>query len=140
MSTLGWLRLASALALFQALGHTFGSVLPSPVAGSPEASVRETMAAFRFSVGGMERSYLDAYLGSGWIISAMLFGSSILIWLLAREADLAPQRVRPLLLTLAALYGSMTVVGAVYFVLPPTLVAGAVTGCLCVGVARVGRH
>jgi hypothetical protein len=94
------------------------------------------MDAFRFSVAGIERSYLDAYLGSGWTITVMLLASAVLLWQLARFAGDTPGAARPLILTLAAAFGGTTVVGAVYFVLPPTVLSAAITVCLCAAAFR----
>lgn len=131
MTSSTWLRIAAGLALFQTAGHTVGAVLAKPAPASAEATLRGAMDALRFTVAGVERSYLDAYVGSGWTISALLLASAILLWQLARLAADAPLVARPLILTLAGAYGGMTIVGATYFVLPPTVVAGGITACLC---------
>lgn len=125
------LRVAAGLVLFQALGHTIGSVLVTPPPESAEATMRGAMAAFRFTVAGVERSYLDAYVGSGWTISVLLLASVVLLWQLARLSIDAPRIARPMIYALAAAFGGMTVVGAVYFVLPPTALAAGITVCLC---------
>jgi hypothetical protein len=70
MQSATWLRIAAGLAAFQTVGHTIGAVLAGP--SSPEeAALRETMGAFRVSLMGMERTYWDFYLGSGWAITAL---------------------------------------------------------------------
>lgn len=124
------LRVAAGLALFQALGHTIGAVLSSPAPGSEEATLRGAMTAFRFTVAGVERSYLDAYLGSGWTITVLLVAAAVLLWQLARLSVEAPRLARPMIVVLAAAFGAMAAVGAVYFVPPPTVLAAGITVCL----------
>ncbi len=136
MTSSSWLRISAGLALFQAVAHTIGAVLVAPETGSAESSVRSTMDAFRFSVAGIERSYLDAYLGSGWTITVMLLASTVLLWQLARFVVDAPRTARPLTLTLAVAFGGTTVVGAAYFVLPPIVLSAAITACLCAAAFR----
>ncbi len=136
MTSRTWLRVAAGLVLFQAIGHTIGAVLIAPEPGSAESSVRSTMDAFRFSVAGIERSYLDAYLGSGWTITVMLLASTVLLWQLARLVVDAPRAARPLILTLAVAFGGTAVVGAAYFVLPPIVLSAAITACLCAAAFR----
>lgn len=130
MTSSSWLRVAAGITLLQTLGHTVGAVLAAPAPESAEATLRGAMDAFRFTVAGVERSYLDAYLGSGWTISVMLLATAVLLWQLARVAATALLVARPLILTLAAAFGGMTVVGALYFVLPPTVMAAGITACL----------
>lgn len=136
MTSSSWLRISAGLALFQAVAHTIGAVLVAPETGSAESSVRSTMDAFRFSVAGIERSYLDAYLGSGWTITVMLLASTVLLWHLARLVVDAPRAARPLILTLAVAFGGTTVVGVAYFVLPPIVLSAAITACLCAAAFR----
>lgn len=138
-SSARWLRIAAGLTLVQALAHTIGAVLVTPTPGSAESSLRDAMRAFRFVVAGVERSYLDAYLGSGWTITAMLLASVVLLWQLARMVVDAPRVARPLIVTLIAAFGGTTAIGSVYFVPPPTVFAAAITLCLCAAVFGVRK-
>jgi hypothetical protein len=125
------LRIAAGITLFQAIGHTVGAVLIAPPPQSEEGALRAAMAAFRFTVVGVERSYLDAYLGSGWTITVLLLASAVLLWQLARLSLETPRLARPMIFVLAAAFAGMTAVGALYFVLPPTALAAGITCCLC---------
>ncbi|HEY8024472.1 MAG TPA: hypothetical protein VIF60_07905 [Burkholderiaceae bacterium] len=65
-----------------ALGHTFGNPW-LPELGNGAHSVIEAMAAYRFDIEGMTRSYHDFYIGFGWMLSAYLFGHVVMLWLLS---------------------------------------------------------
>jgi len=133
MQSATWLCIAAGLTAFQAAGHTFGAVLAGP--SSPEESaLRETMRAFRVSLMGMERSYWDFYLGSGWAITALAVILADVMWLLAPIAQRSPAAARPMILALAGGYAAITAISALYFVTAPIVVAGMVTVCLAMAV------
>lgn len=138
MKSSTFLRVAAAITLLQAVGHTIGSVLSAPQPQSEEGALRVAMAAFRFTVAGVERSYLDAYVGSGWTITVLLLASTVLMWQLARLSVEAPRVARPMIVALAAAFAAMTAVGAIFFVLPPTVFAAGITVCL--GAAALGAR
>lgn len=136
MQSATWLRIAAGLAAFQAVGHTVGAVLAGP--SSPgEAALREAMRAFRVSLMGIERSYWDFYLGSGWAITALAATAAAVIWLLAPIARQSPAAARPLILVLAAGYAALTLVSALYFVTAPIVVGALIT--ICLGIAAIAK-
>jgi hypothetical protein len=124
-----WLRIAAGLAAFQTVGHTIGAVLARP-STPEEAALRQTMGAFRVSLMGMERSYWDFYLGSGWAITALAGTLTAVIWLLVPIARELPRRARPIILVLAAGFAAVTLISALYFVTAPIVIAAAITICL----------
>ena len=126
MTTTMWLRIAAGLTLFQAVGHTFGGVLAGP-ASPGEAAMRESMRAFRVTLMGIERNYMDFYYGSGWTISVFALALAAVMWLLVPVARQAPTPARPIVLALAAAYAGVTVVSALYFVTAPIVVGAAIT-------------
>jgi hypothetical protein len=131
-----WLRIAAGLALFQTVGHTIGAVLAGP--SSPEeAALRGTMGAFRVSLMGMERSYWDFYLGSGWAITALAGMAAAVMWFLAPIARQSPHAARPIILVLAAGFAAITLISALYFVTAPIVLAAAIT--LCLGMAAISN-
>jgi hypothetical protein len=76
------LRAASAVMLLLAIGHTLGSPW-TPAQGPDALAVVSTMRDYHFNVMGLDRSYLNFYVGFGWMLSAYLFGHAILYWQLA---------------------------------------------------------
>jgi hypothetical protein len=129
MQTATWLRIAAGLTAFQAVGHTFGAVLAGP-STADESAVRDTMRAFRLSLMGIERSYWDFYLGSGWAITALAFTLAAIMWWLGPIARQLPIAARPVILALAAGFAAITLISALYFVTAPIVIAAAITVCL----------
>ena len=77
------------------------------------------MGTFRFDTFGSNRSYLDFYLGFGYIISLYLFAQVALLWQLASLASLHDVRVGPLVATfLAVTVGTTALAWALLFVVP----------------------
>ena len=89
------LRVASVLTLSFAAGHTMGAWDFWSPAG--ETEVLSAMRAFRFDALGVDRTYLDFYLGFGFIVSVYLLLQAILLWQLAAIAKLEALHVRPLI-------------------------------------------
>ena len=129
MQTATWLRIAAGLTAFQAAGHTFGAVLAGP-SNAGEAALRETMRGFRVSLMGMERSYWDFYVGSGWAITALAVTLADVMWLLAPIASRSPSAARPMILALAGGYAALTIISGLYFVTAPIVVGAVITVCL----------
>jgi hypothetical protein len=129
MQTATWLRIAAGLTAFQAAGHTFGAVLAEP-STTGESAVRETMRAFRLTLMGIERSYWDFYLGSGWAITALALTAAAVMWWLGPIARQSPIAVRPVIVSLAAGFAAITLISALYFVTAPIVIAAAITVCL----------
>jgi hypothetical protein len=124
-----WLRIAAGLTAFQAIGHTFGAVL-APASSAEESAMREAMRTFRVSAMGMERSYWDFYFGSGWAITALAVAAAAVMWFLAPVARHAPDRARPLIMSLALGYAALTIISALYFVTAPIVIGAMITACL----------
>lgn len=89
------LRVASVITLLFAAGHTMGAWESWSPAG--ETEVLGAMRTFRFDAEGVNRTYLDFYLGFGFVISVYLLLQAILLWQLAAITKLEPLNVRPLI-------------------------------------------
>jgi hypothetical protein len=87
------LRIASAVALLQALAHTLLIVVAVPKHGPQEIAVVEAMKGHRFDFMGSARSYWDFYFGYALLTAFTCVIEGVLFWQLAR---------------LAAAYGSVT--------------------------------
>jgi hypothetical protein len=91
------LRLASAISLFFAAGHTLGGRKSwSPIG---ETDVLAAMRTFRFDVAGANRSYLEFYRGFGFLLSVYLVMQAVLLWQLASVAKADGIQARPLIWT-----------------------------------------
>jgi hypothetical protein len=89
------LRITSIITLLFAAGHSLGGLESwSPVG---ENEVLKAMQSFRFDAEGVSRTYLDFYLGFGFILSVYLFLQAVLLWQLAALAKTEALRIRPLI-------------------------------------------
>ena len=89
------LRVASILTLLFAVGHSLGGLSLWSPAG--ETEVLGAMRSFHFDASGVSRTYLDFYLGFGFILSVYLLAQAIALWQLASLARTDANRVRPLI-------------------------------------------
>jgi hypothetical protein len=55
------------------------------------------MRSFHFDAAGVSRTYLDFYLGFGYMVGIYLLTQAVALWQLASMAKADPIRVRPLL-------------------------------------------
>jgi hypothetical protein len=88
------LRTASIITLILTVGHTAGGLSSWSPGG--ETEVLRAMRSFHFDFSGVSRSYLDFYLGFGFINSVYLLTQAVVLWRLASMAKLNPIGVRPL--------------------------------------------
>lgn len=95
MKTTVWLRVSAIISLLFAVGHSLGGMQNwSPVADNP---VLQSMRTVHFGVMGVNRSYLDFYLGFGYSLSVSLFLQSALLWMLGNLARQHASIVRPMI-------------------------------------------
>jgi hypothetical protein len=81
MTASRWLRVAAVIMLLFAAGHTMGGRQAwSPIGETP---VLQSMREFRFDAMGTSRSYLEFYLGFGYVISVLQFMQAVLLWQVA---------------------------------------------------------
>ena len=95
MSTTIWLRVSAVISLLFTVGHFLGGMQNwSPMTDNP---VLESMRTVRFSVMGVDRSYLDFYLGFGHTLTVNLLFQSLLLWMLGNVARKDASLVRPMI-------------------------------------------
>jgi hypothetical protein len=125
------LRIASILTLLFAAGHTAGGLSFWSPAG--ETEVLRAMRSFHFDAGGSSRTYLDFYLGFGFIVSVYLLLQAVALWQLASIAKSDALRVRPLIGSfLLASVASAVLSWRFIFVLP---VVSSTVVAVCLGLA-----
>jgi len=128
MTTSLLLRIASAISLLFAAGHTLGGRKDWSPMG--ETDVLQAMRTVRYQVLGVSRSYLDFYRGFGFTLSVYLLLQAILLWQLAAIAKTEPLRVRPMIAAFA-LASLASGILSWRFILPiPVIFSGALTVCL----------
>jgi hypothetical protein len=91
------LRIASVLSLLFAAGHTLGGKNSWSPMG--ETEVLRAMGAYAFRTQGVVRTYLDFYLGFGFILGVYLLLQAIVLWQIAGLAKPASSGIRPLLVS-----------------------------------------
>lgn len=99
MSTTLTLRVASLLSLLFAAGHMMGGLKKWSPMG--DTDVLKAMTSTRFNVMGESRSYLDFYLGFGWLIAVAMLLQAALLWQMAAIARTNAAQVRPMIATFA---------------------------------------
>jgi hypothetical protein len=132
-----WLRGASVLSVLLALGHTAGGFQRWSPPG--ETEVLRSMAAFRFDALGSNRSYLDFYLGFGYIISLYMLAQGLLLWQLASLASLPDARARPMVGTFLAVSIGATALDWALFFVAPTVLNLLISICLALAWIGGGR-
>src|SRR5947209_6588191 len=99
MTTTFMLRVASAISFLFTLGHSLGGLQKWSPTG--DNFVLKAMTDTRFHVMGVDRSYLDLYLGLGWTIGVFLLLQTYLLWQLALLARTSAALVRPMIAAFA---------------------------------------
>jgi len=122
------LRITSIITFLFALLHTLGGTEVWSPAGENDAL--RAMRSFRFDVEGVNRTYLDFYLGFGFTISVYLFLQAVLLWQLATIAKVDSVRTRPLIVSffVASLVCAFLSLKFIFAV--PAIFAAVIAACL----------
>ena len=125
MTTTLLLRIASAISLLFTAGHSLGGLQKWSPMGDNE--VLKAMTAVRFETMGVNRSYLDFFVGFGWSISVAMLMQTVLLWQMASLARTNAAQVRPMI----AVFALATLASGVLawrFIFPvPALFSGVLT-------------
>ena len=115
-----WLRISAVLVFLTAVGHTVGGrKLWSPMGSN---AVLDKMRSTHFDLNGLDRTYLDFYLGFGYSISVFQVMLAVLLWQIARLAASDPDSARPMIVVVAlATVGCAMVAYNFIFPLPAIL-------------------
>lgn len=95
MTAAVFLRIASIVSLLFTIGHTLGGRKQWSPMGNND--VLNAMATVRFDTMGVNRSYLDFFMGFGWSISIAMLLQTIVLWQLASLARTDAAGVRPMI-------------------------------------------
>lgn len=132
------LRIASVVSLLFAAGHTSGSLQSWSPAG--ETDVLQSMRSFHFDASGASRTYLDFYMGFGFIISIYFVLQGVLIWQIATLASTDPRRARPLIATFAVAVVLTTLVCWKFIFAVPVIFGAVIAACLGSALFAIGRQ
>ena len=131
------LRIASILSFLFAAGHTSGGLSSWSPPG--ETEVLRAMRSFHFDAAGVSRSYLDFYLGFGFILSIYLLAQAVVLWQLASLAKAAAIQVRPLVGTLLVASVGCAFLSWRFMFLVPVLSCAAIAVCLGLAFYAAGK-
>lgn len=108
MNTTLWLRISAVISLLFTAGHFMGGLQNwSPVGDNP---VLQSMRKVRFHIMGVDRSYLDFFMGFGHSVTVSLLLQSVLLWILGDVARTNASLVRPMI---AAFAGAVAASGVI---------------------------
>jgi hypothetical protein len=93
------LRISAVISLLFAIGHSLGGLKRWSPMGDND--VLKAMESVRFDTMGVNRSYLDFFLGFGWSLSVAMLLQSVLLWQLAALARSGATQVRPMIAVFA---------------------------------------
>ena len=116
-------RIASAIYLLFAAGHTFGFLSFRP-GNATALAVWQGMQNVRFEAGGSSFTYGGFYLGFGLSITYFMVFSAFLCWWMGDAVQREPRAVSTLGWALVVQQVAGLVLSALYFALPPTILSG----------------
>src|SRR5436190_18509584 len=99
MTTTLLLRIASVISLLFTAGHTLGGLKKWSPMGDND--VLRAMTTVHFETMGVNRSYLDFFMGLGWSISVAMLLQTVLLWQMASLARAHTAQVRPMIAVFA---------------------------------------
>jgi hypothetical protein len=133
MSPTLYLRVASILALLQAVGHGTSVIRWSLTRGPDQRAVIDVMKSHTFNFQGFSRSYWDLFFGYGLMAALPCVVEAVLFWQLASLTLSSGVRIAPIV----ALFVVANLVHATvcwnYFFLTPIVLDVAIA--LCLGLA-----
>ena len=132
------LRIASILTLLLAAGHTAGGLSFWSPAG--ETEVLRAMRSFHFDAGGVSRTYLDFYLGFGFVIGVYLLMQAVAFWQLASIAKSDALRIRPLIGSFLLASVASAVLSWRFIFVVPVVSFTAVAVCLGLAFYAAGKR
>ena len=138
VSTRVWLRIAAIVSLLFAVGHTLGGMQNwSPVADNP---VLQSMRTVHFAVMGVNRSYLDFFIGFGYSLSVSMFLQSVLLWMLSNLAHTHAAIARPMIAAFAVSAALSGLIAWRYIFPVPALFSLVLFAVLVVALASAHRR
>ena len=138
MTPTPFLRAASVLSFLFAAGHTLGGKESWSPPG--ETDVLAAMRSFRFDAEGVNRTYLEFYLGFGYTISIYLLLQAVVLWQLAAVAKAAPRLARPMIAAVLVASLASAVVSWKFIFAVPALFSVLVAACLAAALVALSHQ
>ena len=121
-------RIASALLILFAVGHTLGFRRVDPNWGID--SIIATLRSTHFNVQGVNRSYWDFYTGFGLFVTVLLVFVAVLAWQLGGLPKDSLSTMPAVTWGLAACFVLVTILSWRYFFILPVVFSSVITVCL----------
>ena len=136
MSTTIWLRVSAVISILFTAGHFMGGTQNwSPI---PDNPVLQSMRTVRFDVMGVNRTYLDFYVGFGHSLTVSLLLQSALLWMLGNMARTHAPLVRPMIAAFVVAVALTGVIAWRYILPVPAFFSLAL--CITLVMAYITAH
>jgi hypothetical protein len=133
-----WLRVSAIISLLFTAGHFMGGLEHwSPMGDNP---VLQSMRTVRFHVMGVDRSYLDFFLGFGHSLTVSLLLQSVLLWILGDAARTSASHVRSIIAAFAVAVAANGVIAWRYILPVPAFFSLALCATLVLAFFTARRH
>lgn len=126
-----WMRVASGLMAFFAVGHTVGH-FRGPSRGVQNDFVVAAMKSAHFDVMGSSRTYWDFYQGFSMYVIVTPVLLAVLLWLLGDLARTQPRQARPMVWVLAVGIAIFAIIAWTNFFLAPAMINTLAAACLVI--------
>jgi hypothetical protein len=137
MNTTLWLRVSAIISLLFTAGHFMGGLENwSPVGDNP---VLQSMRTVRFHIMGVDRSYLDFFMGLGHSVTVSLLLQSVLLWILGGVARTNASLVRPMIAAFAVAVAATGVIAWRYILPVPAFFSLALCATLVMAFVTARR-
>ena len=124
-------RVAAALLVVFAAGHTFGFRQSDPAWGVD--ALLNSMRSIHFNVQGFNRSYWDLFVAAGFSVGVFYIFSAVLAWQLGGLPADTLARMRGVTWAFALCFAAITVLSWRYLVILPIVFSAVITVCLVAG-------
>lgn len=121
-------RVASALLLLFAIGHTLGFRQSDPQWGVD--ALLGSMRSIHFEVQGFSRTYWDLFVAAGFSVGVFYAFAAILAWQLGSLPAGTLAHMRGMAWAFALCFAAITVVSWIFLFILPIVFAGVITVCL----------
>jgi len=122
-------RIAAAVLVLFAMGHTFGFLTFRPESADGLA-VFNAMSSVHFDFNGAPRSYAEFYTGFGLMVTAYLLFCAILSWHLGSLAARQPKAIGVVAWAFVAVQLATLVFSVLYFFIVPAVLSAIIFVCL----------
>src|SRR5580698_3046967 len=130
-------RIAAALLLLFALGHTLGFRESDPAWGID--TLLGSMRSIHFDVQGFSRTYWDLFVAAGFSVGVFYLFAAVLAWQLSGLPAETLAVMRVTVWALALCFGAITVVSCRYLFILPIVFSIVITACLAIAAWLSGK-